>query len=179
TKLLFSTTCHPQTDGQTVVVNRTLGKLLCAIISRNLKSWEECLAFVEFAYNRSVHSTTGFSPFEIVYGFNPLTPKDFFSLPMSERLNLDGKKNADYVRTLHENVRANIEEKIQQYTRQANKGKKKVTFDLGDWVWLHLRKERFPEKRCSKLLPRDDGPFQVLEKIMTMPTSWIYPMSIM
>ncbi|OMO98103.1 reverse transcriptase [Corchorus capsularis] len=34
----------------------------------------------------------------------------------------------------------------------------------GDWVCLHLRKERFPEKRKSKLLPRGDGPFQVLER---------------
>ena len=35
----------------------------------------------------------------------------------------------------------------------------------GDWVWVHLRKERFPEHRKSKLQPRGDGPFQVLEKI--------------
>ena len=48
TKLLFSTTCHPQTDRQTEVVNRTLSQLLRAVIQKNLKSWEECLAFVEF-----------------------------------------------------------------------------------------------------------------------------------
>jgi hypothetical protein len=49
TKLLFSTTCHPQTDGQTEVVNRTLSQLLCVVIQKNLKSWEKCLPFVEFA----------------------------------------------------------------------------------------------------------------------------------
>ncbi|XP_052181971.1 uncharacterized protein LOC127794765 [Diospyros lotus] len=121
TKLLFSTTCHPQTDGQTEVVNRTLSTLLHAIIQKNLKTWEECLPHVEFAYNRSVHSATKFSPFEVVYGFNPLTPLDLTPLPMAER--------------------------------------------PGDWVWLHMRKECFPIQRRSKLLPRGDGPFQVLERI--------------
>jgi hypothetical protein len=54
TKLLFSTTCHPQTDGQTEVVNRTLTQLLCTVIQKNLKTWEDCLPFIEFAYNRTI-----------------------------------------------------------------------------------------------------------------------------
>ena len=32
-------------------------------------------------------------------------------------------------------------------------------------MWVHMRNERFPEQRKSKLQPRGDGPFQVLEKI--------------
>ncbi|XP_028764585.1 uncharacterized protein LOC114722675, partial [Neltuma alba] len=114
TKLLFSTACHPQTDGQTEVVNRTLTQLLRTVIQKNLKNWENCLSFIEFAYNRSVHSSTDYSPFEIVYGFNPLTPWIYYP---------------------------------------------------GDWVWVHMRKERFPAQRKSKLAPRGDGPFQVLERI--------------
>jgi hypothetical protein len=51
TKLLFSTTCHPQTDGQTEVVSRTLSTMLRAILKSNLKLWEECLPHIEFAYN--------------------------------------------------------------------------------------------------------------------------------
>jgi hypothetical protein len=40
-----------------------------------------------------------------------------------------------------------------------------VTFELGDLVCVHLRKDRFLEKPKSKLMPRGDGPFRVLSKI--------------
>ncbi|KAL3510188.1 hypothetical protein ACH5RR_029589 [Cinchona calisaya] len=79
-KLLFSTACHSQTNDQTEVVNQTLGTLLCAVLKKNLKIWEDCLQFVEFACNRVVHSSTSFSHIEIVYGFNPLTALDLIPL---------------------------------------------------------------------------------------------------
>jgi hypothetical protein len=63
TKLLFSTTCHPQTDDQTEFVNHTLSTMLRAVLKTNLKLLEEYLLHIEFAYNRSVHSTTKVSPF--------------------------------------------------------------------------------------------------------------------
>jgi hypothetical protein len=115
TKLLFSTTCHPQTDGHSEVVNRTLSSLLHAIIKKNLKTWEDCLPHAEFAYNRSIHSATKFSPFEIVYGFNPLSPFDLTSLSVSQRVNLDGKKKAEFVKMIHEKARLNIERRTKQY----------------------------------------------------------------
>ncbi|OMO50706.1 reverse transcriptase [Corchorus capsularis] len=139
---------------------RTIG-----LIKKNLRTWEDCLPHVEFAYNRSIHSTTGCSPFETVYGFNPLTPLDLLSLPLSVQVDIDGQKKTDFVKELHARVRAQIEKKTQHYMKNANKGRKEIIFEPGDWVWLHLRKERFPEKRKSKLLPRGDGPLQVLERI--------------
>ena len=82
TKLLFSTTCHPQIDGQIEVVNMSLSILLRVILKGNHKSWDEYLPYVEFAYNRGVHRTTKQFPFEVVYGFNPLTPLDLILLPL-------------------------------------------------------------------------------------------------
>ena len=52
-----------------------------------------------------------------------------------------------------------------KYEKRANKGRRKMLFEPRDMVWVHLRKERFPEQRKSKLQPRADGPFKVLRKI--------------
>ena len=162
---MFSTTCHPQTDGQIEVVNRTLSALLRSLVKKNLRTWEECLLHVEFAYNHALHSATKFSLFEVVYGFNPLSPLDLLPLPLSERVSTDGKRKVDTIKKLHEQVRANIEAKTEGYKRLANKKRKEVIFQEGDLVWVHMRKERFPEQRKSKLMPRVDGPFQILRKL--------------
>ncbi|GKV11022.1 hypothetical protein SLEP1_g22311 [Rubroshorea leprosula] len=154
-----------EADGQTKVVSRALSTLLRSIIQKNLKNWEECLPHVEFAYNRSIHSATNCSPFEVAYGFNPLTPLDLLPLPIDEQASLDEKKKAEVVKQLHERVQQNIERQIEQYANQANKGQKKVVFEPGHWVWVHMQKERFPGQRHSNLQPRGDGPFQVIARI--------------
>ena len=97
TKLLFSTSIHPQTDRQTKAVNRTLSTLLRAIIKKNLKTWKDCLPHVEFVYNHTVHLITQYSPFEAVYGFDSLIRLDLSPLLIFETVNLDGKKHAKYV----------------------------------------------------------------------------------
>ncbi|KAK1615888.1 hypothetical protein QYE76_021405 [Lolium multiflorum] len=165
TKLLFSTTCHPQTDGQTEVVNRTLSTMLRAVLKKNLKLWEECLPHIEFAYNRSLHSTTKMCPFEIVYGFVPRAPIDLLPLPSSVQNDLDATQRAELILKLHETTKDNIERMNAKYKIAGDRGRKHVVFDVGDLVWLHLRKDRFPALRKSKLMPRAAGPFKVLEKI--------------
>ncbi|RDX84853.1 Tf2-11, partial [Mucuna pruriens] len=70
-----------------------------------------------------------------------------------------------YKKEFNAKVRANIEKRNEQYSRQANKGHVKVTFEPGDGVWVHMQKERFPIQINSKLKLRGDEPFQVLERI--------------
>jgi hypothetical protein len=96
TKLLFSTTCHPQTDGQTEDVNRTLSTMLRAVLKDNLRLWKECLPHIKFAYNISFHSTTKLSPFMVVNGFNSCAPIDLVPLPTSEIVNLDATQCSEF-----------------------------------------------------------------------------------
>jgi translation initiation factor IF-1 len=84
---------------------------------------------------------------------------------LSRRSSLDGQKKAELVKSLHERVRLQIAQTNERVASQANKGRRRVIFEPGDWVWVQMRKERFPAHRKTKLHPRGDGPFQILEKI--------------
>lgn len=66
--------------------------------------------FIEFAYNRSVHSIID-SLFMIVYDFNLLTPLDFIILSINEKVSLYSNRKAQMVKTLYESVRQQIEKK--------------------------------------------------------------------
>ena len=71
--------------------------MLRVILKKNIKMWEECLPHIEFAYNRSLHSTTKMCPFEIVYGFLPHAPIDLMPLPTSKKLNFDAMQRAEFM----------------------------------------------------------------------------------
>ena len=66
---------------------------------------------------------------------------------------------------IHDQARTNIEKMTKLYEKRANKGRKPMLFEPGDLVWVHLRKDHFPERHKCKLQPRADGPFKVLRKI--------------
>ena len=69
TKLLMSTSFHPQTDGHTERTNHSVGQILRSIISPDQQDWVPKLPLVEFALNSTLSSSTGFAPFELNYGY--------------------------------------------------------------------------------------------------------------
>jgi hypothetical protein len=165
TKLLFSTTCHPQTDGQIEVVNRTLSTMLRAVLDKNLKLWEDCLPHVEFAYNRATHSSTKMCPFPVVYGYIPRAPIDLLSFDPLDAPHVDVVARVKQMLDIHEQTQQNIVHTNAKNQVVGSKGRKLVTFEPSDLVWLHLRKDCFPSLCRSKLMPRAAGPFKVLTKI--------------
>ncbi|GKV27101.1 hypothetical protein SLEP1_g36308 [Rubroshorea leprosula] len=126
---------------------------------------QDYLFKAEFAYNNSSNQATGKCPFEVVYGMRPLSPLDLAPLPTSRQFSVDAEQRAKEIKKLHEEVREKLQRQTIRYKAHHDKHRKKVVYKEGDWVWIHLRKERFPNRPNVKLSPRADGPFQIVEKI--------------
>ena len=72
-----TTPYHPQADGLIERFNRTLKERLGRYIASNDREWEDFLPQVEFAYNSSRHSSTGFTPYFLLHGREARTPLQF------------------------------------------------------------------------------------------------------
>jgi hypothetical protein len=104
------------------------------------------------------------SPFQIVYGFVPRAPIDLLPLPSSVQTNFDATQHAELILKLQETTKDNIERMNVKYNVAGDRGRTHVVFEVGDLVWLHLRKDHFPDLHKSKLMPHADCPFKVIEK---------------
>ncbi|MCH82943.1 hypothetical protein A2U01_0003756 [Trifolium medium] len=71
TKLRMSTAYHPQSEGQTEVLNKLLQQYLRCFIQENPKQWGRFLHLAEWHYNTATHSSSGITPFQVVYGRSP------------------------------------------------------------------------------------------------------------
>ena len=70
----FSTSRHPQTDGQTERMNQEMEQYLWIFCGKRQHDWAEWLACAEFSINNKINSSTGYSPFFLNYGRHPHRP---------------------------------------------------------------------------------------------------------
>ena len=134
-------------------------------MGKNIRQWDLILPQIEFAYNHSIHQTTGSSPFEVVYGKNPISPLDLAPLLTDHQFSGEAEERSKSIKKMHEQVRDRILKQNEKYKKSADKHRKHAKFQEGDLVWVHLRKDRFPPGKFAKLRPRADGPFKVLQRI--------------
>ena len=97
TRLDYSSSYHPQTNGQIEVVRRSLGNLLRILVEDHPKQWDQLLAQVEYAYNDSPNKIIGKSPFQIVYGMHPRGMHEFRDLGTTEKRSANGEEFANAI----------------------------------------------------------------------------------
>jgi transposase InsO family protein len=169
TKLKLSTANHPQTDGQTEIVNQYFDQRLRPYINHYQNDWDEWVAIIDYQQSALWHETTGQSPFFTEKGYEPRTSFDWDSRVSSstpkERLNRDDAKSM--VTRLHEawqHAKENMTRAQARYTKQANKHRREVDFDVGDKVWVTTKHWK-TDRPSRKLANQMEGPYKILEKI--------------
>jgi hypothetical protein len=167
-KLRMSTAFHPQTDGQSEVVNKVIAMYLRCVTGDRPRAWVDWLAWAEYCYNTSYHSALRATPFEVVYGRPPppILPVD----PATARTEAAG----ELIRARDEML-AEVRQRLvqaQQVAKHYYDGRhREVEYAVGDWVWLRLlhRSHQSLDPRAKrKLGPRYAGPFIIVERIGTM-----------
>ncbi|KAL6558852.1 hypothetical protein OROMI_019202 [Orobanche minor] len=165
TQLDFSSAYHPQTDGQTEVVNRSLGNLLRCLVGENLRSWDVQLSQAEFAHNSAVNRSTGLAPFQVVFATVPRGPADLLSQPLPVRADARAADMLEVLRITHKATFDRLVAANEQYKLDADRTRRAVEFEPGDYVWAVLTRDRYPAHEYNKLAARKIGPLEVLEKI--------------
>ncbi|KAM3065105.1 hypothetical protein ACMFMG_012250 [Clarireedia jacksonii] len=168
TKVKLSTADHPQTDGQTEVYNQYLQKRLRPFVNYYQDDWSEFLPMMDYAQLTLPHSSLGdLPPFEVLYGYAPRATWDWkpTKRPPVDDLNIqDARTYARRNREALEYARSAIMAAQKQMAKQANKRRRPVDFQVGDYVWLDMR--HLPTQRPSKKLDYPTGGrFKVLERI--------------
>ncbi|KAF7154542.1 hypothetical protein RHSIM_Rhsim01G0254600 [Rhododendron simsii] len=165
TTLNLSTAYHPQTDGQTEVVNRCLECYLRCMIGDRPKAWVQWLSLAEWWFNTTYHSASHLTPYQVVYGQVP--PSHIHYILGSSNIAAIDQWGQDRKATLRL-LKEHLTQAQNRMKQQADKHRTERVFEVGGWVYLRLQ----PYKQTSlqvrsnvKLAPRFYGPFQVLKKI--------------
>jgi hypothetical protein len=172
TKLTKSTTFHPQTDGQTEVVNRMIVHILRMYNSKHPCTWDESLPYVQHSYNRALHSSTGHNPFQVGLGFQPLGPMDV-ALPLATTSTdlSPAPPEADkatwfieQIQHIHQQVQDILQKSNAKYKQRHDQHRVPHKFQVGDKVWLHLQKERLTGPHW-KLRPLRYGSYTITKVV--------------
>ncbi|UYV69952.1 hypothetical protein LAZ67_7001313 [Cordylochernes scorpioides] len=133
---LFTTAYHPQTNGLTERLNKTLGDMLSMYVDAEQRDWDSVLPYVIFAYNTAQQGSTRFSPFFLVHGREAETLLDVL-LP--------------------------YEDETSDHDSGGQMVHRSVEYRVGDLVWVFtpVRKTGLSEKLLKKYF----GPYKITRKV--------------
>ena len=163
TRLLMSTSFHPQTDGATERQIRNVNQILRSMVKPDQSDWEDHIALAEFAINSSVSASTGFAPFELTYGYMPTMLGNIqVAGEAAPGVRAFGQAALRNLALAHDAI---LEHRALQ-THYANQTRRPENpFAEGDMVYISTKDISMPKGRAAKLMPKWIGPYRVTKRI--------------
>ncbi|CAF2268986.1 unnamed protein product, partial [Rotaria magnacalcarata] len=160
-KQVFSIPYHPMSNGQVERFNSTFCDQIKKYYHDNINDWDIYLQSIVWAYNSSIHSVTGFIPYESAFNRQIISPFEFPSSEITMLKPHDYWEKADKFKevAIHA-AQFNIKQQQQQLSkRRYDKGRASPIYTLDEIVWIKILSGR------SKLDPRYHGPFRIIKRI--------------
>jgi hypothetical protein len=142
-KLKMSSAYHPQTDGASERMNKTINQALHYHVAQNQKGWARVLPCIHYDLMNTVNKSTGFSPFQLCLGQSPclipplcmpivpIPPEEVWAWELIEKLQQDVFKAQDNL----------LKAKVAQATHANLTCNTDLDLNIGDWVMLSTKKQ--------------------------------------
>ena len=167
-KLKFSTKNHPQTDDQTDWINALLEEYLRHYVTATQKNWVDLLDTAQLCYNLHRSSTTGMSPFELAMGWQLRTPLDV-AKQWVRGDSLAAQRLAISRQEMFNEARESLEKAAMRMKKYVDQHRRALEFQIGDKILLkltsHILKKVSSMTRQRGLIPKFEGPFEVIKKV--------------
>ncbi|UYV80572.1 hypothetical protein LAZ67_19000747, partial [Cordylochernes scorpioides] len=161
---LFTTAYHPQTNGLTERLNKTLGDMLSMYVDAEQRDWDSVLPYVIFAYNTAQQGSTRFSPFFLVHARESETLLDVLLPYEDETSDHDfGGQMVTKAEEARQLARIHILRAQENNKYHYDQVHRSVEYRVGDLVWVFtpVRKSGLSEKLLKKYF----GPYKITRKV--------------
>ena len=165
TELTPSTSYHPQTDGQTEIVNKWVEGYLRNYIAGQQRAWVKWLHLGEYCYNTSFHMSIQMSPFMALYGYDA---PNFLDLLFGDSRVPKAKDMLQECQDIMRSLKENLQKAQNQQKQYADQHRVERFFEVGDMVYLMLqpyRQSSLKRSGAEKLKPCYYGPFKVIRRV--------------
>ena len=135
----LSTSFHPQTDGQTEIVNKEIGKFLRIYCFEKQDSWFAWLPIAQFSINTKKHTSTKKSPFDVTWSYPPRMGIE----PISSDRAPAAQKFASEMEDVIESVKENMKQAQDRMKVNADKSRSAAPeYTISQQVWLDRKSTR-------------------------------------
>lgn len=135
TLLRMSSAYHPQSDGQTEVLNRVIEQYLRTFVHRRSRMWGKLLPWVEWSHNSSWSVGTGSTPYEIRYGQKPFSFPEYVTSTSNVAAVDEMLTERDIT---FQAIRRKLIKALESMKKFADNKRRDVTYQVGDLVLLKL-----------------------------------------